>query len=794
MIERYVRDLCNQLGRWPWLAWLGAGICLSAVPAPGQALLEGPARYLGLGHIERVRFSPAGDLLAIAAGSGTLLRDGANLQPVGLLPGGAQRDLAFSADGRLLAISHRDSTIALWNVAAQERLAVLEGHPRWVAAMAFSADGRRLASGGIDGTVIVWDLATYAPLWTFTGEKVWALAFSPDGRLLAAGDVAGSVSLWDLDQGSQLATLPHGDDVRSLAFSPDGGLLASGSLDQRMRLWDLDTFQVRADFRTEGTVLPIHFTPDGQRLVFGVSTRQTYHVWVVDMETEEMVARFEDAVFALLAPVDSTLAFRGFRTEVWHWVDVYTLEERHVWEPPQRVGVLAPGGSVALALDGEGVRLWDWSSGALVGTLAANNAALDLVAYGPFGHWVATSSHSATTFVSLWNVETNSLEAVLQDEQAIEALLFTPEGDLLMVGRDYTRRWRLDAPRDVVVDEGEPLPEEVEPLWDEGRETPDILSDYLERTNRRPSASASTGALSRDGQLLALSYNVSRVQGTDGTGTGVVLLWDLVAEEPRMLLEGFADEVLGLAFHPQGHLLASIAASADEWIRLWDVDIGVQIDSLEVDRSPGNDLAFSPDGHLLALGPQVAFAPDSRSLAAIGGTLVWDWTQWQQTAFVDEQSGATMLWDAVEDRPLARFEDHGTWAADLAFSPKGDRLASVDQEGLLVLRGGRATAVVERRHGGSPGGLYLGQNYPNPFNSATVIPFALPKGQTVELAVYNLVGQRIARLIDGPRAAGTYTVQWDGRDQRGGPLASGFYMYRLQVGDRIETRKLLLLR
>ncbi|NKB65855.1 MAG: T9SS type A sorting domain-containing protein [Candidatus Latescibacteria bacterium] len=103
------------------------------------------------------------------------------------------------------------------------------------------------------------------------------------------------------------------------------------------------------------------------------------------------------------------------------------------------------------------------------------------------------------------------------------------------------------------------------------------------------------------------------------------------------------------------------------------------------------------------------------------------------------------------------------------------------------------TAVEERADGG-PGTFALAQNYPNPFNSGTTIRFSLPTAAPVELELFNLAGQKVATLAQGLRPAGSYTLGWDGRDEEGRELASGLYLYRLQAGQRVETRKLLLLR
>ena len=62
------------------------------------------------------------------------------------------------------------------------------------------------------------------------------------------------------------------------------------------------------------------------------------------------------------------------------------------------------------------------------------------------------------------------------------------------------------------------------------------------------------------------------------------------------------------------------------------------------------------------------------------------------------------------------------------------------------------------------------------------------------MAVFNLAGQRVVTLVEGMRRAGTYAVHWDGRNADGRNLASGIYFYRLSAAERVEARKLLLLR
>jgi hypothetical protein len=93
-----------------------------------------------------------------------------------------------------------------------------------------------------------------------------------------------------------------------------------------------------------------------------------------------------------------------------------------------------------------------------------------------------------------------------------------------------------------------------------------------------------------------------------------------------------------------------------------------------------------------------------------------------------------------------------------------------------------------------PSEYTLDQNYPNPFNAATVISYSLAHDGQVDLAVYNVLGQRVATLVSDFQAPGTYRVTWTGADDNGNTIASGIYFYRLQIGGQVQTRKMVLLK
>ncbi|RMF62551.1 MAG: T9SS C-terminal target domain-containing protein [Calditrichaeota bacterium] len=104
------------------------------------------------------------------------------------------------------------------------------------------------------------------------------------------------------------------------------------------------------------------------------------------------------------------------------------------------------------------------------------------------------------------------------------------------------------------------------------------------------------------------------------------------------------------------------------------------------------------------------------------------------------------------------------------------------------------TDVKDEPPPGVPTRFALQQNYPNPFNPTTTIRYQVPQAANVRIVIYNLLGQRVRTLVDERKPAGTYSVQWNGRDDSGRTVASGVYLYRLVSGKFRQTQKMLLLK
>jgi hypothetical protein len=109
------------------------------------------------------------------------------------------------------------------------------------------------------------------------------------------------------------------------------------------------------------------------------------------------------------------------------------------------------------------------------------------------------------------------------------------------------------------------------------------------------------------------------------------------------------------------------------------------------------------------------------------------------------------------------------------------------------------TGVSPATPAGLPGSFVLEQNYPNPFNPVTEIRYGLPMDSRVTLSIYDMLGQEVARLVDGDQGAGYQSVKWNGTSTSGVSVASGLYFYKLEaLGRNGETftssRKMLLLK
>jgi geranylgeranyl transferase type-2 subunit beta len=226
-----------------------AGVLEPANPLPGDPHL------LGWGHLLPLR-KPAAN------------------QPLRLTLPGWIGGLAFSPDGKQLAIACSDGVTRISDSRSGQERASFKGHTDCVACVAFAPDGRRLATGGFDHLALVRDAQTGAVVHSLAGHTgaVLSVAYAPGGSFVATGSIDQTIRLWDAFTGQHERTLVgHKSWVNSVAFTPDNERLISGSSDGTVRIWSVASGELLKTIdATPAEVRSVAVSPDGKRVAAGI--------------------------------------------------------------------------------------------------------------------------------------------------------------------------------------------------------------------------------------------------------------------------------------------------------------------------------------------------------------------------------------------------------------------------------------------------------------------------------------------------------------------------------------------
>jgi WD40 repeat protein/basic membrane lipoprotein Med (substrate-binding protein (PBP1-ABC) superfamily) len=271
-----------------------------AVPAPVREVAS--LRNVG-SPVRSLAFSADGSLLAAGLDDKTISVQEVNTGAERLRLRGHTAEVysvVFSPDGRYLVTAGLDYSVKIWDLRADGGSPAPVWSipvPAWSFALAFSPDGKSLAIGTNAGIARVVEVTTGKELASLQGHggEIWSIAFSPDGTRLATASNDGTARLWDASTGRELLSLEgHRGPVNAVAFSPDGAQVATAGEDGSARLWDARTGNEVYAFPEQAAALAgVAFSGDGAALL---------------TVTEDSVVRFH------LLRIDDLLALAQART------------------------------------------------------------------------------------------------------------------------------------------------------------------------------------------------------------------------------------------------------------------------------------------------------------------------------------------------------------------------------------------------------------------------------------------------------------------------------------------------
>jgi WD40 repeat protein/basic membrane lipoprotein Med (substrate-binding protein (PBP1-ABC) superfamily)/DNA-binding SARP family transcriptional activator len=534
-------------------------------------------------------------------------------------------------------------------------------------------------------------------------DGVRELDFSPDGQTIVSVGKDREIKVWDAASGQLLnSTRATNVEITHVAYSPDGEYIATSDHDLTAKIWDSETLtQITSLEGHETGVLTLAFSSDGDRLVTSsMSPWEGEFVWdtsngqLIDILPGEVTIT-EAISFSPNGEWIAAATFDG-RVSLWNATTYNEIRSLGSGESMMIGLAFSPDGSRLAASDANGkVTIWDFSSGEEMTSFYAHADYILDIEFSPDGSRLATSSLDGSA--KIWDASTG--QALLQlagHTDGILSVAFDPNGDHLATGSmdDTIRLWNVS-----------------------------LSQEWL--------------SFPTDGYAGRIAFSPDSSLLVAGAGNqGELHLWDLATgEEPVLFYEGgHPGGVEAVAISPDGSRMASVGG--DDSLKIWDIDTGKLLNTKEeLDFSVIHDVAYNPDGSLLAIGGEdytiklldtatleksseflnkdmvdgLAFSPDGTLLASTtrsGVARLWDLRTGEdsQTLVVAADwlanldfspdgyslalagdDGTVSVWQIGDDQPRLILHGHSAPVMGVAFSPDGRRIATSSQDSTLRL-------------------------------------------------------------------------------------------------------------
>ena len=619
-------------------------------------LTDGAISRFGRGGLRAMALSPDGALLAVATSIGLWWYELATMQPVALweTERGIVSTITISHDGRLAATGNGDSVINVWDIQRNVCIAQmvrpseqLSGPYRStrIMSLAFSPDNQHLAATGIrDEIVYTWYPGTGTPLSKFydpqresrTRALNRPVAFSPDSRLLACTASAGTIDdpdavlVWEVVSGECMACIAEQlSFVNSLCFSPCGQYLATGGYKGTVQVWDVNTWEQQGVSQNynDPSRMSVCYSREGVLHAMEVS-RDTAVVWDVERH-EKRYSYFEKEGHLQGALFSSSSHFVVAGAKEWTVWPPGNAKPRkflhsHINSYPNSVVFSRDGKRMAAGSkesQDDNVLLWDIARPLQLPTRFKLPGDEHVVSMSTPGKIHVTGFAYDGNTVKVWEVEENTPQVAFvlpEGDETVSAAALSPTRDLIACGDNKGRLYVWD------VISGDVQYRLTHPFL-ENRDDDRISSLMFSHDSKQLVSITSLGPMAKlwdldngeeihnfsgrhvhtvafspcDDIIASGLYGEIRFSAAPTYETFLTIREAQGRKHPHVLF-------MSLCFSPCGRYLAS-----GEWwtqgrmkvpVHLWDVATGENITTFWGHSTDIQDLAFSPDGTLLASG------------------------------------------------------------------------------------------------------------------------------------------------------------------------------------------------